>query len=75
MNEHKFLHILQERAREQERAMKAMPFPKIFAFVITWLSNHPWRYLIPLAFLISLFLRGIFGSSYTDFILWLLRRL
>jgi len=75
MDEHKFLLLLQERAREQEKAMKAVPFPKVFLFIITWLSHHPWRYLIPLAFLISLLLRWIFGSAYTDGILLLFRGL
>ena len=73
MNEREFLLTLQDRAREQERAMKAVPFPRIFAFVIEWLSHHPWRFLIPLAFLISLILRGIVGTNYTDYILRLFR--
>ena len=30
MNEREFLYLLQERAREQKRAMDAVPFPKIF---------------------------------------------
>ena len=71
MDEHEFLLTLQKRAREQERAMKAIPFPAVFAFIVEWLSDHPWRYLIPLAFLISLILRGIIGSHYTDSILTL----
>lgn len=73
MNEREFLLTLQDRAREQERAMKAVPFPKVFSFVIEWLSNHPWRFLIPLAFLISLLLRGIIGPEYTESILRLFR--
>ena len=73
MNEREFILTLQERAREQEQAMHAAPFPKVFRFVIEWLSHHPWRFLIPLAFVVSLILRGILGSSYTDFILRLFR--
>lgn len=73
MNEREFLLTLQDRAREQERAMKAVPFPKVFRFVIEWLSHHPWRFLIPLAFVVSLILRGILGSEYTEFILRLFR--
>lgn len=73
MNEREFLLTLQDKAREQERAMKAVPFPKVFHFVIEWLSYHPWRFLIPLAFLVSLLLRSIFGTNYTDFILRLFR--
>lgn len=70
MNEHEFILKLQERAREQEQALTTVPF---FAFVVKWLSVHPWRYLIPLAFLLTLFLRWIFGSSYTNDILYLFR--
>jgi hypothetical protein len=73
MNEREFLLTLQDRAREQERAMQAVPFPKIFRFTIEWLSHHPWRFLIPLAFLVSLFFRGVLGPEYTDFILRLFR--
>jgi hypothetical protein len=73
MKEHDFVQLLQKRASEQKRALDAVPFPKVFAFVIEWLSDHPWRYLIPLAFLISLFLRGIIGHEYTNFVLWIFR--
>lgn len=73
MNEREFIYLLQERAREQEKAMKEVPFPKVFAFVVQWLSVHPWRYLIPLAFFLSLILRWILGTSYTDEILHLFR--
>lgn len=70
MNEREFLQQLQKRAREQEQAIATIPF---FAFVAKWLSNHPWRYLIPLAFIVSLLLRGLIGSHYTDLILKLFR--
>lgn len=73
MNERDFLSLLQERAREQKRTMQAVPFPKVFSFIVEWLSIHPWRYLIPLAFLISFILRGIIGASYTDVILRLFK--
>jgi hypothetical protein len=75
MNEHDFLLRLQERARQQKRIMETVPFPTFFAFVVEWLSVHPWRYLIPLAFLISFMLRGSLGSVYTDFILGLFKGL
>jgi hypothetical protein len=72
MNEREFILQLQERAREQELAIAKIPF---FSFIAKWLSVHPWRYLIPLAFLVSLIFRGILGSSYTDFILGLFKGL
>ncbi len=73
MQERDFVQLLQERAREQKKAMDAVPFPTFFAFAITWLSDHPWRFLIPLAFLISLILRGVIGHDYTNYILNLFR--
>lgn len=73
MKEQDFIQLLQERARTQKKEMERIPFPKFFTFAITWLSDHPWRYLIPLAFLISLALRGIIGHEYTNFVLDLFR--
>ena len=75
MKQRDFVAILQERARTQKKAMDAIPFPRVFAFVIEWFSDHPWRFLIPLAFLISLLLRGVIGYAYTDFVLKLFRGL
>ncbi|MGH7204088.1 MAG: hypothetical protein ACREHC_06610 [Candidatus Levyibacteriota bacterium] len=75
MKERDFLLILQKRAQEQKRAMDTVPFPKVFRFVIEWLSDHPWRFLIPLAFLISLLFRGVMGSHYTDAVLFVFRSL
>lgn len=73
MKENDFIQLLQQRAQTQKKAMEAIPFPKFFAFTIEWLSVHPWRFLIPLAFLVSLILRGIIGHVYTDFVLALFR--
>lgn len=75
MNEREFLKQLQKRATDQKRIMENVPFPHIFSFVVEWLSIHPWRYLIPLAFLVSFILRGITGEAYTDFILGIFSKL
>lgn len=75
MKERDFVQLLQQRAREQKKAMDSVPFPKFFSFALVWLSDHPWRFLIPLAFLISLVLRGIIGTGYTNFVLWIFRSL
>ena len=75
MNEHEFLLKLQERAREQEKVIRDMPFPHVFSTISSWLGNHPWRYLIPLAFLISLLFRTTLGTKYTDFVLWMFRQI
>lgn len=73
MKEHDFVQLLQERARAQKKELDAVPFPRFFSFVLVWLSDHPWRFLIPLAFIISLLLRGIIGHAYTEFVLWIFR--
>lgn len=69
MNEREFIEELKKRAKEQEAVVKEMPFPKIFAAASVWLGVHPWRFLIPLALIITVIFRFIFGASYTDFFL------
>ena len=69
MNEREFLLELQSRAREQHKVMNDMPFPKFFTWVSEWLGNHPWRYLIPLALLLTILFRLLFGQSYDNWIL------
>jgi len=73
MNEADFLSLLQKRAKEQKNTMEDIPFPKVFSFVLEWLSVHPLRLIIPLAIIISVSLRYIFGPSFTNFILTLFR--
>lgn len=69
MNEREFLTKLQQRAKEQEKIMNTPLFPGILKTVSTWLGNHPWRILIPLAFLLTLMLYTTFGKQYGDLIL------
>jgi hypothetical protein len=69
MNEREFLLELQTRAREQHKVMNAMPFSHFFTWVSEWLGNHPWRFLIPLAFILTFILRMLFGQAYDNWIL------
>ena len=69
MNETLFIAKLEERAREQEKIIKKMVLPKIFASVSFWLGNHPWRILVPFAAIVTFILREIFGKNYDEFIL------
>ncbi len=69
MNEQQFLNTLQQRAREQEKIIKGMVFPKFFTSISLWLGNHPWRILIPLAFILTLIFHGILGKRYDELIL------
>ena len=75
MNEREFLLELQTRAREQHKVMNDMPFPRFFTLVSEWLGNHPWRFLIPLAFLLTIIFRVIFGQAYDNLILDIFGRL
>lgn len=69
MDEREFIELLQKRAKEQHQIIEELPFPRIFAIVTKWLSDHPWRYLIPLALFFTLALRSIFGWHFTEAIL------
>ena len=73
MNENEFIVLLQKRAQEQEALISRIPLPGVFLRVIAWLGKHPWRLLIPLAFVISVFLHILFGSVYTNLILQIFR--
>ncbi|MBI4097822.1 MAG: hypothetical protein HY426_02175 [Candidatus Levybacteria bacterium] len=73
MNEAEFILKLQERAKEQEKIVRDMPFANVFSTISLWLGHHPWRILVPLAFLITLFLRGLMGPRYTDDVLLVFR--
>ncbi len=69
MNERDFLVELRKRAQEQETVMTNMPFPHIFTRVAVWFGDHPWRILIPIAIIISIFFHFTFGNSYDNLIL------
>jgi len=69
MNEREFLLKLERRAQEQEVLIKKIPMSQIFITLSFWLGKHPWRILIPLAFLLTLLFRSVFGYQYTNFIL------
>ncbi|MBP9718899.1 MAG: hypothetical protein KBD46_00325 [Candidatus Levybacteria bacterium] len=71
MNESEFLIQLQKRATEQERLIKNSLYPQIFLQISNWFGKHPWRVLIPAAFLISLLLRFLFGHVYFEKVLYI----
>lgn len=75
MNEYEFIQTLQKQAADQKHALSKMPMPHVYLIIVNWLGNHPWRILIPFAFLCSIVFRLIFGSEYTDFVLLIFRKL
>jgi len=73
MNEVEFLALLQKRAGDQRNTMEKIPFPRIFSFILDWLSVHPLRLIFPLAAIISIVLRFLLGPNYTNMVLALFR--
>jgi len=71
MDEREFLLKLQQRAKEQHKLMHDVPFPSVFALVSEWLGIHPWRILIPFAFLLTFILHAALGHRYDEFILYI----
>lgn len=73
MNENEFISLLQTRAREQETLLSRIPLPNVFFRVSTWLGKHPWRILVPLAFIVSVIFQLMGKEAYTDLILQIFR--
>jgi len=69
MNEQQFLKKLQARAQEQEKVIKGMFLPNLFTSISFWFGDHPWRILIPLAFILTLIFHYSLGHRYDEFIL------
>lgn len=69
MNEQQFLNKLKARVKEQEKIIKGMFLPKLFVPVSFWFGNHPWRILIPLAFILTLIFHNFLGKRYDELIL------
>lgn len=69
MEEREFIKKLNSRAKEQENLVKGVLFPKAFIAISLWFGNHPLQLIIPIALLITILLRGLFGNYYYDLIL------
>ncbi|MBI2443252.1 MAG: hypothetical protein HYV40_05095 [Candidatus Levybacteria bacterium] len=69
MDERKFLELLEQRADEQERLLRQMPLQRVFVTASLWLGEHPWRFLIPFALILTLFFRLILGYRYYELVL------
>ena len=69
MNERDFIKTLEGRAKEQEKIIRNMILPNVFTMISVWFGNHPWRILIPLAFILTLLFHEILGKPYDNFIL------
>lgn len=71
MDEQQFLLKLEERANEQEKLIQNLRAPEAVFGISMWLGRHPWRLMIPFAFLLSLLFKLLFGNAYTETILWI----
>ena len=63
MDEQQFLLKLEERANEQEALMQHVRTPKAVFGISMWLGRHPWRFLIPLSFILSILLQLLLAHS------------
>lgn len=68
-SERDFLQKLEKRATEQEQILSRMPYEKAFLQTSLWLGQHPWRILIPLALILTLFFRLLLGYRYYELVL------
>ncbi|HXS14932.1 MAG TPA: hypothetical protein VN711_02300 [Candidatus Saccharimonadales bacterium] len=71
MNERKFLEELQKRAQETKQLEKNVYFPIFFRPISYYLGNHPWRILIPFAFLLTVVLQLLYHRQFDEIILWI----
>jgi len=62
---------LENRAKEQEALMQKLVLPNAVFSLSLWLGRHPWRFMIPFSFILTLLLRFVFGHGYSEFILWI----
>lgn len=69
MNEREFVKLLKERATEQKKITQNMPLPHMFSSIGILLGDHPWKILIPLAFIITAIFHTVLGKPYDEFIL------
>lgn len=68
-DDYEFLEELERRASQQEQLLSQMPYQKVFVTASLWLGQHPWRILIPLAFILTLIFRFVLGYRYYELIL------
>lgn len=71
MNEQQFLLKLEDRAIEQEKLIQNLHAPEAVFGISMWLGHHPWRFMIPFSFLLSLLLQLLLGNTYIECILWI----
>lgn len=69
MDEQQFLLKLEERANEQEKLIQNLHAPEAVFGVSMWLGRHPWRFMIPFSFLLSILFGILLGKAYTETIL------
>jgi hypothetical protein len=69
--ERDFIEELEEKAREQQLIVKTEMIPVWAKGIGDWLVVNPWRVLVPIAAMVYLILRIVFGNDYLEFILGL----
>ena len=70
-SELEFLEILEQRAREQRRLINSGLLPSWAGFMGAWFAVHPWRVIAPVAGVIYVLARLIFGAGVVELTLGL----
>ena len=71
MKKDNFLQELQKRADEQHTVLHDVPLPGVFLFVSKRFGENPWKLLIPLSVVLTIFLHLTIGKEFDEKILWL----
>lgn len=66
-----FILMLERKSRDQKKMVETQIIPNWARGIGVWLAVNPWRVLVPLATILYLFFRFIWGVSYREFILGL----
>ena len=68
-NEEEFILKLESRAREQKKLVGTEVLPKWAKGMGEWLVVNPWRVLVPIAGVMYLGLRTMYGARFREIIL------
>lgn len=68
MEKNNILIKLEQRVKEQQ-IVQTVPFKNLFLFLSQLLGENPWRIIIPISLLITLFLQLVFGKVFDEIIL------
>ena len=66
LREKSFIVSLEARAAQQRRLAQTEVMPRPLAGIGEWLAVNPWRVLIPVACILYLLMRVVFGTPFRE---------